>query len=42
MLARVSSHQLSEWLAFSRLKAERDKEAARKASEADEVVDPRA
>lgn len=42
MLARVSSHQMSEWMAFSRLKAERDKDAMKKAGEADEVVDPRA
>lgn len=42
MIARIPSHRFTEWMAFFELKATRDKEARRKASEADEVVDPRA
>lgn len=39
MLARIPSHRLTEWMAFCRLKAARDKEAIERARDADEVID---
>lgn len=44
MLRRVSSLEMTEWMAFLKLKADRDREAVKRAREEQDmdVIDPRA